>query len=648
MNLMKKQFRELADLLKAAGFTGMAERVEKDLADLASDTYKIVVAGEFKTGKSTLINRVFLKEDLLFTDIMEATAVPTEICYGSEKLLEVFPYAAPLDKAAVFDDDRPGMELSTDEGPPQKISAPSVRDIQSWTSSDTPEGRTRLANRISRVKLWWPSGNLEGLTLFDTPGINSLNAAVIATTYRIIPQADLVLFVTSARQLSQVELEFLSGRVFNRGITRAVTVVTCDGDEALSEQKRDRLRSAIQNQLRHIGRENVPVELVNILDRDENDPVPGFWNQVESEPVFKEKIPSRQAANDVISDLLGEKRPSSRKGRDKSPLPGTGGLGIAALERSLVRFIRENVRPARIEKAERTLKIWARLGLIRCGAEISALEKNKTGRERMLSEVRAREAEMRLAHERMTAAFRDDLLKVRREFERNAETGFKQIWDSYMTGFNACESLGEIQARLKKTQTVLKRDMEDVLLDCSARAREGIRSLAETYGFKSQSLLGPWQAEVTRDLNIDGGILSKIPSFALLALDIMLFIRFGPFGPLADILIRLLAHYIPFVNKALPVSIAAGLLKMQIRNSLNEQYEKIRSILSEQTESMFSPVIASLLAEWSFWVEEQVKAVRESVEAVINAPEDPERAALLAQTQIRLEILYGSERDLTL
>ena len=176
------RFKNAIELVNRAGYTLIGKQLKKELDSLKSETYKIAVVGEYKTGKSTLINRIFLKDDILFTDIMEATAVPTEISYGTEKVLEVIPFENEKDRIIIKD--------------------PCSEDIKLHTSAQTPEGRARISQNTSRVKLSWPANNLDGLILFDTPGINSINSAVIATTYRILPETDLVLFVTGDKQQS--------------------------------------------------------------------------------------------------------------------------------------------------------------------------------------------------------------------------------------------------------------------------------------------------------------------------------------------------------------------------------------------------------------------------------------------------------------
>ena len=48
-----------------------------------TETLKVTVLGDFKAGKSTLLNHLFLQNALLPTDVAESTAVPTVLCDGN-------------------------------------------------------------------------------------------------------------------------------------------------------------------------------------------------------------------------------------------------------------------------------------------------------------------------------------------------------------------------------------------------------------------------------------------------------------------------------------------------------------------------------------------------------------------------------------
>jgi len=605
---MQERFRQAISLMQRAGYDDISAKLEKAAESFSEETYKIAVVGEFKTGKSTLINRVFLKDDLLFTDILEATAVPTQVCFGTQKCLEIIPYTSDYT-----------------EGQPVKISNPTAQDIQAHTSADTPEKRARLARQTARVRLYCNSKNLSGLIVSDTPGINSVNEAVIATTYRIIPESDLVLFVTSAKQLSDVETEFLSGKIFGQGIVRAIAVMTYDPQAGiLTIEQQQRLMNTIRSQLASIGRSYIPVEMVNI--RHQNAPSGrSFTDKLGAKTA--DKAQSKEEISDVIADLLGNRSlaPVSKISEQEND--------FASLEEKLIRFIRDNVRPARIEKTAQMLNTQLRLAQVRCDAELSAMTRTEAERRALLADIRTKEAETRLKYERLSVEFKDELHRIERTFARDMEAGLHRISDAYLNGIDACKELGELQNRLKRAGILLKRDMEELFLDCSHIAKEKIRAMIETYGVKSQALFHPWQSQISSELQIDGGILSKIPPYAVLALDMLLFVQFGPFGPLGDVLVRMAADYIPFLNKAMPVAIAASVLKINIRNSVRDQFERIKAELPLSIEKTFDTLGDKLVLEWKAYADEQLDAVRKSVESTLNQPVNFERFEMLSDVK---------------
>jgi len=636
---METQFKKIIALMQLAGYNDISSRLQKELNALNEDAYKIAVTGEFKAGKSTLINLVFLKDNALFTDIMEATAVPTEIHYGKEKRLKVIPYLTTMYKTShPFDENRTmDFEISEGEGEPVEIINPTPEDIKNYTSADTPEKRAALAKKTARVKLYYPAKNLTGLILFDTPGINTINEAVIATTYRIIPEADLVLFVTNAKQLSSIEIEFLSSRVFSAGITRAITVVTYDpAAGVLSGKQKEQLLSSIRSQLANIGREDVPVEMVSFDDRiAKKSSSFSFKHRVDAEDTIHTKKDADQVINNIINDLLGEKKAASSHADSRQP---TANNSIAELEEKLIQFIRENVRPARKEKAAKVLKLQIQLALVRCSAELAAMNKTEAERRQMIEDIKKHESDIEIKYKELTAEFQIEIKNVQIQFIKSANLGLDRISETYVAGFEGCNDMGALQNRLKDADVILRRDMEEMFLACSQDAGKSIKAMIEKYGVKSQALLNPWQAEISQELSIDGGILSQIPPFAVWTLDLLFFVQFGPFGPLADVLIRLLANYIPYVNRMMPVAIAGSLLKNSIRSSVKNQFEKIKADMPDKIEKTFKMLGEKILTECETGAKAQLESIRKILEKTAENPAaDMRRRDLLSDVKSRLE-----------
>jgi predicted GTPase len=157
---------------------------------LLSDTsVTVYVVGEFKQGKSSLINGLITAPVCPVDDDI-ATAVPTKVGYS-----QTVRAVASFESAA-------GAEASpwTEDVPVNEIGA-------YVTERGNPGNQRRL--RSVTVGLDRPL-LASGLTLVDTPGVGGLGSVHNAVTVASLPQAHAVVFVTDASQeLTAAEIRFL-------------------------------------------------------------------------------------------------------------------------------------------------------------------------------------------------------------------------------------------------------------------------------------------------------------------------------------------------------------------------------------------------------------------------------------------------------
>jgi GTP-binding protein EngB required for normal cell division len=142
----------------------------------------LVVLGQFKRGKSTLINAL-LGADLLPTAVVPLTSIVTIIQRGPE----------PCAVVSFLD----GRQLEVD-----------VADIGAFITE--PENPHNIKG-VAQVEVSFPSDFLrDGVRLVDTPGVGSVFAGNTGTTHDYLPEADAAIFLLAADQpISQAELEFL-------------------------------------------------------------------------------------------------------------------------------------------------------------------------------------------------------------------------------------------------------------------------------------------------------------------------------------------------------------------------------------------------------------------------------------------------------
>ena len=174
----------------------MQARHRPDLASRLADTkgllsdpaVRIVIAGEFKMGKSALVNALLGFEVCPVDDDL-ATAVPTLVRWADQE------------EATVTS---PGEGVGSE---PVVTSIVYGDRAQMCTEAGNPGNHLGL----QLVELGVPSPLLAGgIQLVDTPGVGGLASVHNAATVAALPAADAVLFVSDAAQeLSMPELDFL-------------------------------------------------------------------------------------------------------------------------------------------------------------------------------------------------------------------------------------------------------------------------------------------------------------------------------------------------------------------------------------------------------------------------------------------------------
>jgi len=160
----------LAVLAHEVNLPSVAEEAQTLRSRLAEGRFYVACVGQFKRGKSTLINAL-LGEAVLPVGVTPVTAVVTVIRYGTEKAARI---------------KRTGEAWEAIE--PNQLPA-------FVTEERNPENQ----KQIEAVEIFYPSPLLaSGMCLVDTPGIGSVFAGNTRTTQAFIPHIDAALVVIGA------------------------------------------------------------------------------------------------------------------------------------------------------------------------------------------------------------------------------------------------------------------------------------------------------------------------------------------------------------------------------------------------------------------------------------------------------------------
>lgn len=151
----------LLDAMRAYADDAAAVAVLGQHLDRLDEPLRVAIAGKMKSGKSTLLNAL-VGEEIAPTDAGECTRVLTWYQYGA----------------------RPRVTLVPTRGPARELP---IRRVEGRLHLDLGDD---APDDVERLSVEWPSRSLRASTIVDTPGIDSLSAAVSRRTLTFLTPED--------------------------------------------------------------------------------------------------------------------------------------------------------------------------------------------------------------------------------------------------------------------------------------------------------------------------------------------------------------------------------------------------------------------------------------------------------------------------
>ena len=145
---------------------------EELIEKIENNVFNLVVLGQFKRGKTSLINAL-LGSEILPTAVVPLTSIATILKYGETFNIKVY-----------FKD---GRVIETEPA--------------SLTQYVTEKGNPRNEKDVQEVVITYPSSYLkDGVRLIDTPGVGSVYEHNTDVAYQYLPKSDAALFLFSVDQ----------------------------------------------------------------------------------------------------------------------------------------------------------------------------------------------------------------------------------------------------------------------------------------------------------------------------------------------------------------------------------------------------------------------------------------------------------------
>ncbi|KAB7671670.1 dynamin family protein [Bacillus sp. B1-b2] len=221
------------------------------ISDLQSDGQMITILGEFKRGKSTLLNAL-IRTALLPSDVTPTTAT-----------INVIKHTQNHSKMDIVMQD--GKVIS------KELSNAGLRKFTFEEGEDIKQ--------IHHIDIEMPLNHLsENIVLIDTPGVGDLNEHRLDVTYSYVPRSSIVIFVFDATTpIRKTELDYLKDTVLKLKFGEIIFVANFI--DRLDEEEWEETKDYMDSRLRKIMGDE-PFKLFPLSSRDAlvNDKEPDFTN----------------------------------------------------------------------------------------------------------------------------------------------------------------------------------------------------------------------------------------------------------------------------------------------------------------------------------------------------------------------------------
>ncbi len=221
MNELSENLDQLKEYCSDLGLDNTAKSISDTVEKNAKERFEVAIVGEFKRGKSTLINAL-LGQEVLPADVLPATATLNRVTYSDE------PY----------------VMVEFKDGRTERVDIEHLADYVTKLSYESE----KMAEKVREATVYYDTEFCKNhVDIIDTPGLND-DEQMTSVTLSILPEIDAAVFVISANSpFSQFEKDFLEKKMLTSDLGRIIFAVNCFG--TFSKEDEDRIVETIEKRI---------------------------------------------------------------------------------------------------------------------------------------------------------------------------------------------------------------------------------------------------------------------------------------------------------------------------------------------------------------------------------------------------------------
>ena len=532
---------------------------------------KIVVMGDFKTGKSTLINKVFLKKDLLPVEYREATAVPTHLTEGDLCL-----------RAYTAGSATPAVELENVE----------AATIAQYITAAEDKARAELAEKFSHVELSMPGILPAGITLVDTPGLDTTNISVMESTQKEARDADGIIYVCRASQLSISQRDTIRNLCGNKLMQFPLHVVLTVASTQTPAQVADLQREIEADLSNHgITARCSAFYLNEQTERGINvAPVAGWRRYGAASVAVPDEAPSVGAQ--VTRSRRFASTPEAAPVIQETTTTPAGNTGLNdELKKTLERFICTNVYNGRMARVARELKPVLDDMVLALETRLSVSDKS----DEQLAAMQAKLLDTKRQYMAVVEELLLDVRKAQLAYQQAISSMFKDIQSDCENKLNNAQDVAALWQVVDEMKTFVKDDIAVKIETHTLDYQMDVRKISLKYEQDLRSRLK--LDELNKDIELDMGFLAKIPAWLVQVVDFAIIFVASPLPWFLDAPLRILAGKLVWLRKILPANLVAAVLRQRVSQTICTALTTMRANMKTQLDASFGECLESLRYE---------------------------------------------------